>query len=610
MTELFIDGQQVILPQNFSLTVVEENPFFTKNGKYTYDLELSLENPQNAKIYKHYNRVNNIEEIVSNRQAILKADNEIVLNGTEIILEISDKSVVIQLVSGNSELNYLIGGDRKLRDLELGSAGEPGYYGITAFSVKHRYPATHYVCAPLYSRNEERIYCNFTALIDENTNAESLDFLLGPWNPTPWIPQPYICFIIERILFILGYELNKNEVSNTKYKDLYIVHGFITDEYAKMLPDWTVSEFFEEVEKLFDSLILIDEITKKIDIIFASNYYNSPPKCDIEYVFDEHNDKIDNENTLTHNNANVSYVLPNTEYFKFQNIEKEILSFSKREKFESYNKILEHFNKATDKNTLQSTIFHSEQSDTEYIFFEKEDGGYYPKKVNIFQPIINNPQREDIDIEIKITPVEITTVEIPVILWKSLWSSMEIWKGIIQVPIIDTDRYFVTYEEYVQYAQTGAFGDFTGSIQNLITGEESMDKRKNSELQVAFYQGLRKMTPKGEENSTTKTFNYPMPLTDLYAEYSEKEILLAENNATLRLDGNKGIGEFYNKDFVIDTTRERVFSFENKQQLDIRSVFNIKNKEYVSIKFERTITINGISPKIKGYFYPYKKQKS
>ena len=50
MTELFIDRQPVILPEDFSLEVIQENPFFTKNGKYTYELKLSLQNEQNAKL--------------------------------------------------------------------------------------------------------------------------------------------------------------------------------------------------------------------------------------------------------------------------------------------------------------------------------------------------------------------------------------------------------------------------------------------------------------------------------------------------------------------------------------------------------------------------------
>jgi hypothetical protein len=42
MTELYIDGQPVVLPDSFIIKIVHENPFLEKNGEYTYDVTLSL----------------------------------------------------------------------------------------------------------------------------------------------------------------------------------------------------------------------------------------------------------------------------------------------------------------------------------------------------------------------------------------------------------------------------------------------------------------------------------------------------------------------------------------------------------------------------------------
>jgi hypothetical protein len=90
MTGLFIDRQPAVLPKDFSFEIIAENPFFTKNGAYTLELALSLPNPENAKIYRHYNRLNNREEIASGRTVLSVANNNVLLNGTEIILEITD----------------------------------------------------------------------------------------------------------------------------------------------------------------------------------------------------------------------------------------------------------------------------------------------------------------------------------------------------------------------------------------------------------------------------------------------------------------------------------------------------------------------------------------
>ena len=74
MTELYIDGTSVVLPADFSTSVKRENPFFTKNGEYTYDITLQLSNSINADLYEHLNRLNSIAELKTKRQAVLVAD--------------------------------------------------------------------------------------------------------------------------------------------------------------------------------------------------------------------------------------------------------------------------------------------------------------------------------------------------------------------------------------------------------------------------------------------------------------------------------------------------------------------------------------------------------
>ena len=53
MTRLFIDGQEVVLPEQFELELITENPYFTRNGEYTYDIDIDLRVPQNRQIYKN-----------------------------------------------------------------------------------------------------------------------------------------------------------------------------------------------------------------------------------------------------------------------------------------------------------------------------------------------------------------------------------------------------------------------------------------------------------------------------------------------------------------------------------------------------------------------------
>ena len=93
MTELYIDGVSAVLPKDFSVQVKRENPLFTKNGEYTYDITLPLTNATNANLYKHLNRLNSVQEVATKRHAVLLADNRVYCNGTEVITGWTDDTV-------------------------------------------------------------------------------------------------------------------------------------------------------------------------------------------------------------------------------------------------------------------------------------------------------------------------------------------------------------------------------------------------------------------------------------------------------------------------------------------------------------------------------------
>ena len=118
MTRLFIDGKEVILSSDFELDLYRENPFFTRNGDYTYDIDVDLYVPQNSLLYKSINRTD-VTSKFSNRSAVVIADGVTVVKGTEIVLSVDSRYAKIQIVSGNSELNY-ISSKESIRNLNLG----------------------------------------------------------------------------------------------------------------------------------------------------------------------------------------------------------------------------------------------------------------------------------------------------------------------------------------------------------------------------------------------------------------------------------------------------------------------------------------------------------
>ena len=83
MTRLFIDGQEVVLPEQFELELITENPYFTRNGEYTYDIDIDLKNPTNRLIYQNIDRTD-VTKKIKNRKAILVSGAIEIISGVEV----------------------------------------------------------------------------------------------------------------------------------------------------------------------------------------------------------------------------------------------------------------------------------------------------------------------------------------------------------------------------------------------------------------------------------------------------------------------------------------------------------------------------------------------
>ena len=207
MTELYIDGVLAVLPQSFSIQVKRENPLITKNGEYTYDVTLDLTNRINADLYRHLNRLNTKQPLPTKRRAVLIADNRVYCNGTEVITGWSDKTVSVQIVSGNSELNFLIGGDREISSLTSMPETDPSDNPVKF--INHKYPNVDYCLAPVIDGSLNLI-CNAWGVKRQDTNIQLESFSGGTKYVQPFL-VPYIRHVIEA----LGYTIDYNVIETT-----------------------------------------------------------------------------------------------------------------------------------------------------------------------------------------------------------------------------------------------------------------------------------------------------------------------------------------------------------------------------------------------------------
>jgi hypothetical protein len=582
MTELFIDNQAILLSTNFSISLIDSNPFFTKNGKTTYDISISLTDLTNVKIYKEYNRPNNKGEIVTGRNARLIVDNQVVLNGTEIILEISDKDVKIQLVSGESELNYFIGGDRRINELDLGP-----YPGDNIADYNF----------PVLSKNQtaynDQDFIVNRFIIYKDTNGSL--FTLPPMYYFAY--QVKFNVLVKRILERIDYAVSYSFLDQEPFNFIYLVNGNFTSKIAEILPDWTITEFFEELEKLFNCCFIIREDNKTVEIKTKNNFYSDSPKISIEEAIDTYQQKIDDENRTEYSIANIGYDLSDDDYFKYQNLNQEVLEKAGDPiHMGSYESIVSFMNAySTDKTALKGQIFVADDTNTWYVAWFDGEITYMPKKVNCLRPIKNNTDRKDLDIKLKITPAPIQLVKIPVLNY--VGPSPANFNMIAQMPVVDTNYIFSSEDEQSENL------DIQEYLENGILPE----KTTNDKIQLAFFTGFHLIFA---ENVTSGpgylSVNYPVAFVDFLKEDDRTAGPIDPQHPSLsfRLDDQNGFKPFYDQSVKIDTTREYTFKFIYKEKFDVKTIFVIKNKQFVCKELKLNITEIGFDNIIEGIFYP------
>lgn len=154
MTELFIDNKSVTLPQGLDLKIKQQNPLITKNGTFTLDLTLSLLERNNSILYKHIERLQ-AAAAFDNRKALLISDGHIIINGTEAFISNTNEEVKIQLLSGNSELNYFMGTDAYISSLDLGAETDLSNERLNQV-VKKSFPETPF-CTPMVKNRRNNL---------------------------------------------------------------------------------------------------------------------------------------------------------------------------------------------------------------------------------------------------------------------------------------------------------------------------------------------------------------------------------------------------------------------------------------------------------------------
>ncbi|MDR1122059.1 MAG: hypothetical protein LBM08_14255 [Dysgonamonadaceae bacterium] len=527
------------------------------------------------------------------------------MRGTAVMLEKGNSHVKIELISGNSELNYFIGSDKKIKELDMGSESNLTM-PIAVNSLYEKYPEFKFAFTAFCVYNSEgnlemrNNYATAYSYIDHISSSRML---------------PYLIAYVEKILNALGYSITENQLLEDEVLcRLLILHSRKTLEYNQILPDWTVKDFLTEVEKFCNVVFVIDRYSLSTRIIFNYNRTQVVDTVCIDSIIDEYTSKIDRENKIeVLNYQHVKYKFPDDDYYKYRCVPDE------KELFQSPDTVIQEYETFDELATaLGNDLEKVYNNNTVYLVNKSYSGGtFLINGVKFEVPVVECPDyfvvsvKADPDSSYYLRRInqfgtfgEETgdTVELRIIPAKMLLVSDE--------EIYFDKKEFNGMYDWFTYQQMPLIKEINNEKQGVIDIIESGKTKEedNDTIQVAIHMapGIWSQTDMFDSHGTG--INVTQNFSNDWKDLTEEERIAKTKRAAkfnLRLSGPFGMcHRNYNKNKNISAREVWNISFKTDKNITPQSTFIIRNRKFICVSLETEFDINGALPIIKGKFYP------
>lgn len=612
MIHLYIDGAEVHLPEDISIDYYVYNPFFERKGEYTYDIDIHLNDPVNAKVYGHLQRWN-VESRPMNRKAELFDDARLLISGTEIVLSVEGDVAKIQIVSGNSELNYLsANGGVKMRDLDLGAIEELDT-DVALASLYGDVSTFDFVCCPLsrtqkvfgtgmFSEGAPNWKKFFNNLLRPGHNEGDPthprdDFDLKFHSVPNLRAQPYLAAVVERVAMALGYRVASNVLRRHPiFSKVFVVNSKETLNYNEMVPNWNVNDFLDEVERWCNVVFLVNPLQKTCRIVNLCDFY---AEASCEHIDDgavqDYRERAYNEEGVEQiNYDNLSYTLPDSVWFKYGRVDGAVM--------EQCETVAWSERGAAEDNVGKMIVVYKQDSNTYFVARKWETGStaagtrYYWQPINFLQDVKNGADNGE-TMSFCIVPAEIVGLSLDGYYWKGNDSggSNAAVQPMSLIP-------YAADQGYVEDEET----DLNAMIEGGGVKEESV----SDTMPVAIYRGVRECFWSSSQSSSypdrVSGLKFPMSsVTNVHVIFSAMDgapyHFWFDDGVDLRLETLYSHSYRHNDD--IDTRAERKAFFYTGEILDAKNIFVIRNRRLYCKYLLYKITAEGLKKEVEGCFF-------
>lgn len=436
-------------------------------------------------------------------------------------------------------------------------------------------------------------------------------------------PQPYLVPLMERVFKSLGFEVRAedNALRGTWFERLIVANVRPTLDYRQMLPHWTAREFVTEVQRFFGVLIEVDgkrlKITRR-----ASLYAADRSEVVLDAVSDAYTTTLEQEGSRKDvAQARVGYKLSGVP--SALALPDELLSKAERVGFDG----LANLGEVDDLNSSYGTgrIYDNDLTGFSHTYLLEHGtdnrwaldvvdplGAHRPKKDPVADGAPTPQDEKEREVELRIVPA----------------FAVEGTKRACLVSLVDLSlepTFFPQPYGYMATSDTATASESShfSVYRALYPKTEQKKAAKREVLEVAYYSGgRRKMVDErggGRDNgvvASATSYALPMACGCPYYISQEHSKLLLDVSYRLLLnfkgltakEEDVGYSEGMVRDVLTaytpaDTRVLMAATFLHAGALSPTDRYVIRGREYLCQRLEYTLTDEGVSPLVKGYFH-------
>lgn len=623
---ILVNGRNAMLKHGFSFDYVSENRLFLGRDGYTLSITFPLKDcPQNIEIFGHINRLDAAKNNIHFECSIL--DGKTSLFGSLTVVKISEIEIECQFAEGRCAQTVVDPfEDVFITDLDLGSAPSTAYSAITPEQAwKSIDSGASEVALPWVNENSPTAPNNWVKY-ESNSYVWDSDNRMMSW-------QPYLIVIAKRICAAIDYEYDFSEWEKSPMRHLIICNtlpgAWYMPEYAKVLPDWTVSEFFQKLELFLMCEFDFDHKAQTVSMRFSKSVLSEVAPVHIDNLVDSYNVEVSQSE-----NSNCDYIAAKRLAYKecshsmwpYYSCDWYVNNCRMVKQYDTLGELIEK-NKRTDsvsegqitrvfwgeqmgegfdpRVTTVNALLYAKNVDTYYIFRsigteylgstplgDRYTQLYVLQPVNVFGSGSVEDDSTDSE-EIEFVPACIMDTFI----------SKDDDKGYMMFlnPSSFDASTSASTDDTSARTRPGASADYDrsaisqpGPASSIARGRGEKTSNYYDEIYVAFWSGYI-----AERGKT------PYPIIDgAMVSQDWKDLHLA--GYSMRLTGRSVISDAPLQTQLpqIEAKKKFKFSWLSSEIPNARAIFYIRGKRYLCEKITATFTENGMSQLLKGEFYP------